>query len=268
MGELSPQVFANGLTQQGVPDWYKQVMEYNEIAQATGRPTINAADYIQNLAMKMANVDAGGRIVQQVAPANGLPIGYNEAGSPVYSAVAGTIGKSIAPADAARIQETNRHNLASEGESRRHNLTNEGISRANAETSRAKYGLDREKYEYLRDNNLYGKKGNNGGLSQKGKGLVNSISAKLDEIDALNKGDDDEKARRAMSELDELIDSGYEAGLIDDDDKNYFKSIWRGKRFEYYKQRGDDDNAAMEASQIDEDAWKELYGAYGRQPYK
>lgn len=265
-----------GLTQESLPALLKRADEYNSVVVPLGGTPINLKDIVGMFANKVANVDTGGSIVQQVAPANGLAfrnvpvtdeqgnvIGYR----PEYTRTAGALGKSLSPKDLVATRETHRHNLATEGETQRHNRTSEGISAANAQTSRDKYGLEREKYQYLRDKGLYGKKG--GAAGKAAQGISNSISSALNEINGFISSGDTEKARVAMEDMYDMIEKGYKDGTLDEDDKQFFEDIWRGKRFEYYKSVGQDDEAAWEASQMSPDGWAAQYGQrYGKQPYR
>jgi hypothetical protein len=140
---------------------------------------------------------------------------------------------------------------------------------ADVKNAQNKTALDREKYEYLKENGLYGKKGGTGKPSKAAQGISNSISSTLNDIDGFISSGDTEGARTAMEDMYDMIEKGYKDGTLDEDDKQFFEDIWRGKRFEYYKTTGQDDEAAWEAGQMSPDGWAAQYGQkYGRQPYR
>jgi hypothetical protein len=267
-----------GPSQASLPALLKQADEYNGVVTALGGTPINLKDVISMFANKVANVDAGGKIVQMATPANGLPyynvpetdeqgnvIGYR----PRYTMPAGNVPKSLNPYQASSLRETNRHNLATEGETQRHNRTSEGISAANAQTARDKYNLAAEVHKYKAENGLYGKKGGAGKPSKAAQCISNSISSTLNDIDGFISSGDTESARTAMEDMYDMIEKGYKDGTLDEDDKQFFEDIWRGKRFEYYKTTGQDNEAAWEAGQMSPDGWAAQYGQkYGKQPYK
>jgi hypothetical protein len=91
----------------------------------------------------------------------------------------------------------------------------------------------------------------------------------LNDIDGFISSGDTESARTAMEDMYDMIEKGYKDGTLDEDDKQFFEDIWRGKRFEYYKATGQDNEAAWEASQMSPDGWAAQYGQkYGKQPYR
>ncbi len=267
-----------GLTQESLPALLKRADEYNSVVVPLGGTPINLKDIVGMFANKVANVDTGGSIVQQVAPANGLAfrnvpvtdkqgnvIGYR----PEYTRTAGNVPKSLNPYQKGSLEETKRHHLETEGETKKHNRISEGISAANAQTNRDEYNLKAEVHKYKAENGLYGKKGGAGKPSKAAQGISNSITSALNDIDGFISSGDTESARTAMEDMYDMIEKGYKDGTLDEDDKQFFEDIWRGKRFEYYKATGQDDEAAWEASQMSPDGWVAQYGQrYGRQPYR
>jgi hypothetical protein len=213
-----------------------------------------------------------------VAPASGLPfrnvpvadaagkvVGYR----PEYVRNAGTIAKTMTPAQIQSAKQAAANAAWKQYNDDRNYGLNVWKANQSAATARDKYNLDREKYEYLKENGLYGKKGGTGKPNKAAQGISNSISSTLNDIDGFISSGDTESARAAMEDMYDMIEKGYKDGTLDEDDKQFFEDIWRGKRFEYYKTTGQDDEAAWEASQMSPDGWAAQYGQkYGKQPYK
>jgi hypothetical protein len=256
----------------------KRADEYNSVVVPLGGTPINLKDIVGMFANKVANVDTGGSIVQQVAPANGLAfrnvpvtdkqgnvIGYR----PEYTRTAGALGKSLSPAQIEQGNIARAKMRQAQANADRDYAFKVWKGQADVKNAQNKTALDREKYEYLKENGLYGKKGGTGKPSKAAQGISNSISSTLNDIDGFISSGDTEGARTAMEDMYDMIEKGYKDGTLDEDDKQFFEDIWRGKRFEYYKTTGQDNEAAWEASQMSPDGWAAQYGQkYGKQPYK
>jgi hypothetical protein len=275
-----------GLTQESLPGILKQVDEYNRAVTPIGGAPIDLKDVVSWFANKVSNVDSGGRINQMVAPASGLPfrnvpvpdaagnvVGYR----PEYVRNAGTIDKTMTPAQIQSAKQAAANAAWKQYNDDRNYGLDVWKANQSAATARDKYNLDREKYEYLKENGLYGQKGNK--QTKGAKAAANSLSTLIAEIDELNKGGAEAApaARAKMEEMKDTIEAAFNKGDLDEEDRDFFMALWRGKRGEHYKYNssnpdyeGAEDNAAMEFGQIPAELWDSLgYGSlYGKQPYK
>lgn len=271
--------FYNSLNQNGgpsqasLPALLKQADEYNGVVTALGGTPINLKDVISMFANKVANVDAGGKIVQMATAANGLPyynvpetdnqgnvIGYR----PRYTMPAGNVPKSLNPYQEGSLRETNRHNRATEGETQRHNRTSEGINAANAQTARDKYNLAAEVHKYKAENGLYGN-GGSGKITQAQRGAANSLEMKGKEIRQLySQG---ENTDYAFEDYLKLINDAYGKGLLDDEDVDYYKNKMLALQGEEAKAKGDDDRAASLWAGVSDEVWDKYYApTFGKRP--
>ena len=266
MDELSPQVFKGGLSQMSMPEWYKTAMEYKQIADSLGMP-FDPAQFLSTQAMKIGNVDAGGQIIQQAAPANGLPIGYDGNGNAVYTQRAGVVPKSMTPyqiqqaKQAAANQRWKQYNDdRTFDQKERYNKASLGLRAKDVDSNVA--------YREWKINNG----GGSGKMSDKEAGALQGIK---DLIAAVDQETDAKKSRQLLDNLENSIEEAIEHGYIKGDDVPFFRGIWRGKRGEHYKRNAQnpeyenaEDNAAMEFSQVPPDVWQEVYEPiYGKQPY-
>jgi hypothetical protein len=258
--ELSPQVFQNGLSQMGLAKWYPVAMEYKQIADQLGIP-FDPAQYLATQAMKIGNVDTGGRIVQQAAPANGLPIGYDENGVPVYTQVAGTMSKSMTPAQVQQAALNEKKFLFDQYDKNRN--FNEKVHNNEANLKLKQKDVDSNvAYRDWKINNG----GSGGKMGNKEQGALQGIK---DQMAVIENAADPAEARAALKTFGDSIEEAIGNGYIKGDDVDFFRGVWRGKRAEYYKRQGQEDEAAWEFSQIPREVWKELYEPqYGKQPYK
>lgn len=273
LGEMNGAFQTGNWTQQNFPQMMKQVMEYNNIANAIGVPTIDMNQMIAGLANKVANVDTGGRIQQVAAPANGLPI-YNKpvidqsngnivGYQPVYTMNGTSYPKSLSPAQKAQALQAAANAAAKQrNEDRNYNL-NVWKAQNSADNARAKNALDREKYEYLRDNGLYGKKGGSGKMSAKAQSYAVKIKEAAQQAMAdIQSGEAYNDKVHSVRDLHELIQEAKESGHVPQEDIERLNDLDYATHFYYSKYAGDEDNAALAWQAISDDYKKKHMSQY------
>lgn len=266
-----------GLTQEMLPDLFKRADEYNNIMQAVGGPTINLQDLMKSYATKIANMDTGGRIIQQATPASGLPFRnvpvVDDNGNiigmrPEYVRTVGEVGKSMSPQQIEQIKLA-RDKMAQD----RYNADRTFALKAKqAAVDAARKDREFESNEAYRNWKM-ANGGNGGGsrsggkLSQAAAGSANGIKDALAQAMAdIKSGAVNDPENHSVRNLHELIEEAIEKGHAQGDDVDNLRNLDYEVNFLFNKSTGNEDEAYRVATYITPEYWKARLGGYGKQP--
>lgn len=263
-----------GVTLENLPALMKQADTYNAVAAQVGGAPVNLRDIVGMLGTKVANVDSGGKIIQQVAPANGLPfrnvpvaddqgnvVGYR----PEYTRTAGIIPKSLSPAQIEQAKIA----AAKQGQAQYNADRNYALSVAKAQMAQG--NKDRE---YEQKQKYYDWKMENGGggskrkLTQAAEGALTGIAEMRQKALAdISSGAALDEKNHSVREYMDAVNEAKEKGYISADEVTEANNSMMELQFYLAKRAGNEDYAALMASQMTPDYWKEYMQAqWGDQP--